>query len=233
MKDVPGRARARPRARRGVDARGPVGCAVRARSRSPSTTLPQGAKVGTSSMRRQCQLLARPSRSRRSRCCAATCRRGSSKLDDGEFDAIVLAAAGLTRLGMADRITQMLPLELSIPAVAQGVLGLETRGRDVSTDRADPPRDRTIPPRSAASPPSAAFLARMGGSCQTPLAAHAIGSRRRRHAARRHVRHARRLEDPARRDRGAADDAELLGVRARRAICSRRAPTAILAATAE
>jgi len=143
-------------------------------ARAPVTvdTLPQGAVVGTSSMRRQCQLLARrpdlqikmlrgnvPTRVR--------------KLDEGEFDAIVLAAAGLTRLGMADRITQMLPIELSIPAVAQGVLGLETRADDTATieliRRAihDPREDRRIAAERA-------FLARMGGSCQTPLAAHAV-----------------------------------------------------------
>ena len=100
-------------------------------AREPLTldTLPKGAKVGTSSMRRQCQLLARrpdlkiemlrgnvPTRIR--------------KLDEGQFDAIVLAAAGLTRLGMAERITQALPIEISIPAVAQGVLGIETRAGD-------------------------------------------------------------------------------------------------------
>ena len=143
-------------------------------ARAPVTvdTLPRGAKVGTSSMRRQCQLLARrpdlqiamlrgnvPTRIR--------------KLDDGEFDAIVLAAAGLTRLGLGDRITQELPLEISVPAVAQGVLGLETRSGD--TEVADLIRKAIHDPgeerRVAA---ERAFLARMGGSCQTPLAAHAM-----------------------------------------------------------
>ncbi|MBA2544565.1 MAG: hydroxymethylbilane synthase [Deltaproteobacteria bacterium] len=134
-------------------------------------TLPQGAKVGTSSMRRQCQLLARrpdlkiallrgnvPTRIR--------------KLDEGEFDAIVLAAAGLTRLGMANRITQLLPIELSIPAVAQGVLGLETRAGDQVAEivrRAI--HDEAEARRIAA---ERSFLLRMGGSCQTPLAAHAV-----------------------------------------------------------
>jgi hydroxymethylbilane synthase len=143
-------------------------------ARSPVTvdTLPHGAKVGTSSMRRQCQLLARrpdlqiamlrgnvPTRIR--------------KLDDGEFDAIVLAAAGLTRLGLGDRITQLLTLELSVPAVAQGVLGLETRAGDTRVAdlirRAihDPAEERRVIAERS-------FLARMGGSCQTPLAAHAI-----------------------------------------------------------
>ena len=143
-------------------------------ARAPVTvaTLAHGAKVGTSSMRRQCQLLAvRPD-------LQIAMLRGNvptriRKLDDGEFDAIVLAAAGLTRLGLADRITQVLPLELSIPACAQGVLGLETRADDAETAalirRAihDPAEERRIAAERS-------FLARMGGSCQTPLAAHAV-----------------------------------------------------------
>ncbi len=142
-------------------------------ARAPVTvaTLPRGAKVGTSSMRRQCQLLAaRPD-------LQIAMLRGNvptriKKLDDGEFDAIVLAAAGLTRLGMADRITQLLPLELSIPAVTQGVLGIETRTDDSRTAELvraaihDPAEERRVAAERA-------FLARMGGSCQTPLAAHA------------------------------------------------------------
>jgi hydroxymethylbilane synthase len=146
--------------------------ALCARAAVTVDTLPHGATVGTSSMRRQCQLLARrpdlkiamlrgnvPTRLR--------------KLDDGEFDAIVLAAAGLTRLGLGARITQLLPIEISVPAVAQGVLGLETRAGDARTAdlirRAihDPAEERRVVAERA-------FLARMGGSCQTPLAAHAI-----------------------------------------------------------
>ena len=143
-------------------------------ARAPVTvqTLPKGAKVGTSSMRRQCQLLAiRPD-------LQIAMLRGNvptriKKLDDGEFDAIILAAAGLTRLGMGDRITQLLPLEISIPACAQGVLGLETRGHDFLTGELirraihDPAEERRIAAERS-------FLARMGGSCQTPLAAHAM-----------------------------------------------------------
>jgi len=143
-------------------------------ARAPVTvqTLPKGAKVGTSSMRRQCQLLAiRPD-------LQIAMLRGNvptriKKLDDGEFDAIILAAAGLTRLGMGDRITQLLPLEISIPACAQGVLGLETRGHDFLTGELirraihDPAEERRVAAERS-------FLARMGGSCQTPLAAHAM-----------------------------------------------------------
>ena len=133
--------------------------------------LPQGARIGTSSLRRQCQLLARrpdlvvrmlrgnvPTRLR--------------KLDEGEHDAIILAAAGLVRLGHADRITQLIPIDVSLPAVSQGVLGIETRGDDEETKARvkaamhDPDEERRVAAERA-------FLARMGGSCQTPLAAHA------------------------------------------------------------
>jgi hydroxymethylbilane synthase len=142
--------------------------------REPGTvdTLPHGAKVGTSSMRRQCQLLARRPDLQ------IALLRGNvptrvAKLDRGEYDAIVLAAAGLTRLGMADRITQVLPPDVSLPAVAQGVLGLETRAGDdavIALVRAAI-HDPVAAVRIAA---ERAFLLRMGGSCQTPLAAHAV-----------------------------------------------------------
>ncbi|HEY0190711.1 MAG TPA: hydroxymethylbilane synthase [Kofleriaceae bacterium] len=143
-------------------------------ARSPVTidTLPHGAKVGTSSMRRQCQLLARRPDLQ------IAMLRGNvptrlKKLDDGEFDAIVLAAAGLTRLGLGDRITQLLTLELFVPAVAQGVLGLETRADDrrvidlIRQAIHDPAEERRVAAERS-------FLARMGGSCQTPLAVHAV-----------------------------------------------------------
>jgi hydroxymethylbilane synthase len=143
-------------------------------AREPVTvdTLAHGAIVGTSSMRRQCQLLARRPDLK------IEMLRGNvptriGRLDEGRFDAIVLAAAGLHRLGLADRITQLIPLELSIPAVAQGVLGIETRTGDAIV------RDlvvRAIHDAHTAESVAAerAFLARMGGSCQTPLAAHAL-----------------------------------------------------------
>jgi hydroxymethylbilane synthase len=146
--------------------------ALCARASVTVDTLPHGAKVGTSSMRRQCQLL-----SRRPDLQIAMLRGNVPtrirKLDDGEFDAIVLAAAGLTRLGLGDRITQELPLEVSVPAVAQGVLGLETRSGDARVAELirraihDPAEERRVIAERS-------FLARMGGSCQTPLAAHAI-----------------------------------------------------------
>lgn len=133
--------------------------------------LPRGARVGTSSLRRQCQLLAhRPD-------LQIGMLRGNvptrvRKLDEGAFDAVVLAAAGLIRLGHGDRITQLLPPEVSLPAVAQGVLGIETRADDAEVVAwcQAAMHDAREAARVAA---ERSFLARMGGSCQTPLAAHA------------------------------------------------------------
>lgn len=91
--------------------------------------LPQGAKVGTSSLRRRCQILAkRPDLN-------VIDLRGNvgtrlAKLDAGEYDAIILASAGLIRLGLQDRIKEVLEPKLSLPAVGQGALGLECRSDD-------------------------------------------------------------------------------------------------------
>ena len=94
--------------------------------------LPAGARVGTGSARRKAQLLAaRPD-------LEVLDIRGNvdtrlQKLDDGEYDAIILAEAGLVRLGKADRIRQLIPREIMLPAVGQGALGLETRAEDSAT----------------------------------------------------------------------------------------------------
>ena len=95
-------------------------------------SLPQGACVGTSSLRRQCNLHAlRPD-------IKIEFLRGNvntrlAKLDDGQFDAIILATAGLKRLGMADRITEQLSVEQSLPAAGQGAVGVECRVDDEET----------------------------------------------------------------------------------------------------
>jgi len=133
--------------------------------------LAPGARVGTSSPRRSCQIMAaRPD-------LETAPLRGNvptrlQKLDDGKYDAIVLAAAGLVRLGRADRISQHFEPTECLPAVGQGALGLETRAADDATidlvRRAiHHDRDAT---RVAA---ERAFLSRMGGGCETPVAAFA------------------------------------------------------------
>jgi hydroxymethylbilane synthase len=91
--------------------------------------LPQGAIVGTSSLRRQCQLKAqRPDLDIRDLRGNLGTRLG--KLDDGQYDAIILASAGLIRLKMADRIAQAIPADYMLPAGGQGAVGIECRTDD-------------------------------------------------------------------------------------------------------
>jgi len=132
--------------------------------------LPRGARVGTSSLRRQAQLLAaRPD-------LKIEGLRGNvdtrlRRLDGGGMDAIVLACAGLIRLGLEARITARLDPKQFLPAVAQGVIGIECRGGDSRTLGLVTPfnhQDTRI-----AMDAERAFAHRLGGSCQSPIAAHA------------------------------------------------------------
>jgi len=86
--------------------------------------LPEGALVGTSSLRRECQLRHRYPRLR-FRALRGNVNTRLAKLDAGEYDAIILAAAGLRRLGLEARIRALLPVEVSLPAIGQGILGIE------------------------------------------------------------------------------------------------------------
>src|SRR5262245_25487200 len=95
--------------------------------------LPDGAHVGTSSLRRQAQLLAARPDLRFSPVRGNVDTR-VRKLESGEYDAIVLASAGLRRLGYADRITEYLSAELILPAVGQGALAIESRKNDSAVD---------------------------------------------------------------------------------------------------
>jgi len=146
--------------------------ALCARAAITIDTLARGAKIGTSSTRRTCQLLAR-----RPDLHIAMLRGNVptrvKKMEAGEYDAVMLAAAGLHRLGLGDKVTQLVPVEEFIPAVAQGVLGLEARAGDA---RVAELARRAVHDADAADRVAAerAFLARLGGSCQTPLAAHAV-----------------------------------------------------------
>lgn len=93
--------------------------------------LPSGATVGTSSLRRRAQLLAyRPDL--RIENVRGNVDTRLSKLDNGDYDAIILAVAGLKRLGLGERITQVLPREICLPAVGQGVLAIEARAGDAA-----------------------------------------------------------------------------------------------------
>ncbi|MBU7585440.1 MAG: hydroxymethylbilane synthase [Nostoc sp. TH1S01] len=129
-------------------------------------TLPAGAVIGTSSLRRLAQL--------RNRFPHFTFKdvRGNlntrlAKLDAGEYDALILAAAGLQRLGMGDRVHQIIPKEISLHAVGQGALGIECRADDkdlISLLKAiehPETRDRCLAER--------AFLRDLEGGCQVPI----------------------------------------------------------------
>lgn len=133
-------------------------------------SLPEGAHVGTASLRRQCQLLARRPDLR------ITTLRGNvqtrlGKLDAGEFDAILLAASGLKRLGLQARIRYELPPEESLPAVGQGALGIECRVDDPRIESLiaalDDPASHT---RVLA---ERAMNSRLQGSCQVPIGSYA------------------------------------------------------------
>lgn len=132
--------------------------------------LPQGARVGTSSLRRSAQLLAqRPD-------LQILPLRGNvdtriRKVLAGDYDAIILAGAGVTRLGLEDKITEWLPLEIMLPAPGQGALAVQCRVDDTDTlsylaslDH-EPTRQAVIAERT--------FLAELGGGCSLPVGAYA------------------------------------------------------------
>lgn len=132
--------------------------------------LPQGARIGTASLRRQAQLLnARPDF--RIEMLRGNLDTRLRKLKEGQFDAIVLAAAGLHRLAWAQEITEYLDPVVSLPAIGQGALGIEGRGEDrfvrLILDRLN---DQTT---GTAVTAERAFLYRLEGGCQVPIAAYA------------------------------------------------------------
>ena len=133
--------------------------------------LPQGAVVGTSSLRRQCQLKAlRPDLDIRS-------LRGNvgtrlSKLDNGDYDAIILASAGLIRLGLADRIASFIEVEQSLPAAGQGAVGIECRTDDVQVQK-------LLAPLADAETTCCVLAERamnnhLQGGCQVPIGGYAV-----------------------------------------------------------
>jgi hydroxymethylbilane synthase len=144
--------------------------ALVSRERAPLEQLPEGARVGTSSPRRRAQILRRrPDLDVRS-------LRGNldtrlRRLDEGAFQAILLAAAGMRRLGLAERITQYMPLDLMLPAAGQGALALQTRADDVGLRDLLTPLDD--PATHAAVRAEQAFLRGVGGGCHVPVGAHA------------------------------------------------------------
>ena len=134
-------------------------------------SLPEGATLGTSSLRREVQMrLLRPDL--RIETLRGNLDTRIRKLDEGKYDAIILAAAGLRRLGWAHRITQTLELDQMLPAVGQGALAIETREDDSELlDALGCLRDEAT---EAATRAERAFLAKVEGGCQVPMAAHAV-----------------------------------------------------------
>lgn len=133
--------------------------------------LPAGTRVGTSSLRRRAQLLTlRPD-------LAVVEMRGNvdtrlDKLARGHVDAILLAAAGLARLGLTPAGAVTIPVRAFVPAIGQGILALEARADDERVGRLVAALED--PATRAAATAERAFLAAIGGDCHTPLAAHAV-----------------------------------------------------------
>ncbi len=145
-------------------------------------TLPQGAVIGTTSPRRRAQILSlRPD-------LGFVELRGNidtrlRKLEAGECDALVLACAGLDRIGRNESVHQRFPLDELTPAPGQGALALETRSPAHALDSDDPSRDPAIlaairlldhQPTRFATDVERAFLSAMGGGCELPLGAHCL-----------------------------------------------------------
>jgi hydroxymethylbilane synthase len=144
--------------------------ALISRNEDALASLPQGARVGTSSLRRSSQLLhQRPD-------LKIVPLRGNldtrlTKLTTTELDAIVLAAAGLKRLGLAHRITEFLAPDIMLPAVGQGALCIESRTNDVTIGPIVAALDHATTHTAVMA--ERAFLHRLEGGCQVPIAAHA------------------------------------------------------------
>lgn len=133
-------------------------------------SLPIGAKIGTSSLRRSCQLLnSRPDlRIKNLRGNLDTRLR---KLDEGQYDGIILAVAGIRRLGLEKRITEILPFDISLPAIGQGAIGVECRIDDEFINELLMPINHIETYTCIKAERS--FLRKLGGGCQVPIAAHA------------------------------------------------------------
>lgn len=153
-----------------ITTRANVGDAFVSNKYASFSQLPQGAVLGTSSLRRRAQLLAaRPD-------LKIVDLRGNvdtrlRKLDEGQMDAIILAAAGLERLGHADRIREIIPSSVCLPAVGQGALAIECRSNDQQV-REMLAFLNDLPTRQATDA-ERAFLGLIEGGCQVPIGVHA------------------------------------------------------------
>ena len=132
--------------------------------------LPEGARVGTSSLRRQCQIL-----ERRPDLCIEPLRGNVNtrlaRLDGGDYEAIILAAAGLKRLGFASRIRRLIETDESLPAIGQGAIGIECRTDDARTGALIAPLHHADTALRILA--ERALNHRLHGGCQVPIAGHA------------------------------------------------------------
>ncbi len=169
MKDVPGELAA-GLALVAVPRRADVRDAVVSRTGGGLDALPRSARVGTTSLRRACQIKA-VRRDLNIEILRGNLDTRLRKVADGVVDAAILACAGLDRLGFAERITERLAIERMLPAVGQGALAIEARADD------DRVRGlcRVLDDEETATAIAAerAFLARLGASCRTPVAGYA------------------------------------------------------------
>jgi hydroxymethylbilane synthase len=145
--------------------------AVLGNTKTPIMELPEGARIGTSSLRRQAQLFAsRPD-------FVIEPLRGNintrlRKLKEGMYDAIILAMAGVSRLGWEEEVTEVIEPDAMLPAIGQGALGIEARLDDqVTLDRIAFLNDDAT---SSCVTAERAFLHRLEGGCQVPIAAYAV-----------------------------------------------------------
>jgi hydroxymethylbilane synthase len=209
LKDVPMELGAEFRLAAVLEREDPRDCFVSARY-SCLAELPPGARVGTSSLRRELLLRARhPS-------LQVLPVRGNvntrlAKLDRGDFDALIMAAAGLKRLGFAERIRQILPASEFLPAPGQGALGVEVVAASAAAAAIAAPLEHAATRITTAA--ERAVSRGLGGSCQVPLAAYAEleGERLRLRAI---VGNHRSGEHVAVDEHGAASEAEAIAARA-------------------
>jgi hydroxymethylbilane synthase len=153
-----------------IPARGDVRDALISRGQQPLAKLPAGAVVGSSSQRRSAQVLAlRPDLIVQS--IRGNVETRLRKLDEGQYDAIVLAAVGLERMGLAGRITECFSMDQMLPAVGQGALAIECRADDARTRALLAPLE-DVPTRATVRA-ERAFLRGLGGGCTLPIGAYA------------------------------------------------------------
>lgn len=137
----------------------------------PFDALPKGARIGTSSLRRKCQILRlRPDFNILD--VRGNIQTRLKKMDSEKMDAVILAAAGMIRMGLENEITGLLDPAVSLPAVGQGALAIETRTGDETVNSFAGRLHHG--PSAICVEAERAFLARLGGGCQVPIAAHGV-----------------------------------------------------------